>query len=101
MVRKGVGDVRITKPTTRLRKEAGRCPEGETWPHKASAKAKEQPRKEGPRNMGAAGGKPQTDGTLPMGTDTKLHYMWDNPNERVVARGARATQHGEKSGQQC
>ena len=58
-----------------LRKEAGRRQEVVTWPHKVSAKAREQTKNEGPRNMGADGRKLPTDGTLPTGTDTQLHYV--------------------------
>ena len=51
----------------------GHHPEGATWPYKASAKAREQPKEEGTRNMGADGRKSPIDGTLPTGTDPQLH----------------------------
>ena len=56
----------------RLRKEARRSPEGATWPHKASAEARKKLKEEGPRNMGAEGGKSPTDGTLSTVMDTQL-----------------------------
>ena len=58
----------------RLRKEAGRRPEGATWPYKASAKAqRKQLKEEGMRNMRADGRKPPIDDILPTGTDPQLH----------------------------